>query len=597
MLVIKEKNFFLINIVFKAIIIVISVAPVITIIYILLGILFGISFGLKTVVMQYFFDRVTESLVGNVAPYRLVLVTFMLGGVTILTEILNVTYNYSFNICEAKVSGRLNKQIYEKVSKLEPVMFQDAGILDRINKSQKGSEGILGIFVVITMVFTFYLPYFVFMGMYLFKLDRILVVSLVLIFIPILFTQFMKVKLYSSLEDSIAPIRRECNYYKKCICSIEYFKETRILGAVNYFKDLFNEAMDILNQLSWRTETKSCFIELIMKVVTLIGYIGVLLILCRSLLIGKITVGAFAAVFNSIGIMITLMDEMICVQFGKFTREFGTAKNFLEFFKLPEHKGSNLKVSVNSGIEIKGVSFKYPSSSHNSLDNINLTIKPKETIAIVGENGAGKSTLVKVIIGLYKPTVGLVKYGNDDITKVSLQSLSNIISAVFQKFRQYKMNVWDNIIISDISNSSKDRVIEAVKKSELDFKKNTFPEGYNTMLSREFGGVDISGGQWQKIAIARGFYKHHDLIVLDEPTASIDPIEETKLYKKFAELSYDKIAIIVTHRLGAAKIADRIVVMNKGKIEEIGRHEELMTRNGKYAEMFLAQSKWYQRNE
>lgn len=139
----------------------------------------------------------------------------------------------------------------------------------------------------------------------------------------------------------------------------------------------------------------------------------------------------------------------------------------------------------------------------------------------------------------------------------------------------------------------KEKLQLAVEKSDLEINEEKFNKGFDTMLSREFDGIDLSGGQWQRIAIARGFYKDHNMIVLDEPTAAIDPVEETKIYNKFAEMSKGKTAIIVTHRLGSAKIADRIVVMDKGKIIEIGTHEELINSKGKYSEMYVFQSKWY----
>ncbi|WP_291580433.1 ATP-binding cassette domain-containing protein [Clostridium sp. UBA6640] len=230
-----------------------------------------------------------------------------------------------------------------------------------------------------------------------------------------------------------------------------------------------------------------------------------------------------------------------------------------------------------------------------------MQVKAGETIAIVGENGAGKTTLVKLMTGIYLPTEGGVKIGGIDTSKISPKFLYSGISGVFQKYQRYKITLKENITISSMKESEDEKLkadLEtAVSKSDLIIDEEKFPNGYETMLSREFDGVDLSGGQWQRISIARGFYRDHNMIVLDEPTAAIDPVEETKIYKKFAEMSEGKTSIIVTHRLGSAKIANRIIVMDDGKIAEIGNHEELMEKKGKYAQMYEAQSKWYDKEK
>jgi ATP-binding cassette subfamily B protein len=165
---------------------------------------------------------------------------------------------------------------------------------------------------------------------------------------------------------------------------------------------------------------------------------------------------------------------------------------------------------------------------------------------------------------------------------------------VFQKFQKYKMTLDDNVKISQIKKGKP--IDDNALETGIDINNaDIYPNGIDTMLSREFDGVDLSGGQWQRVALARGFYRDHKLIVLDEPTAAIDPLEETKIYKQFMDIAKDKTAVIITHRMGSAKLADRIVVMDNGRIDDIGTHEELMRRGGLYYEMFTAQSVWYDR--
>lgn len=227
-------------------------------------------------------------------------------------------------------------------------------------------------------------------------------------------------------------------------------------------------------------------------------------------------------------------------------------------------------------LEIKNTSFSYLGSEKLIIDNINLEIKPKETIAIVGENGAGKSTLMKLILGVYMPTTGDVLFNGYNIKELSQHSIFSKSSAVFQKFQKYKFSLRENISISDIDNVNDEKIKKNLEEVEVELERDYFSEGLDTILSREFGGIDLSGGQWQRVAIARGLHNFSNLIVLDEPTAAIDPIEEGKIFNKFKEITKDKTAIIVTHRMGTVKIADRVVVLDEGKISEIGAHEEFI---------------------
>jgi ATP-binding cassette subfamily B protein len=223
-----------------------------------------------------------------------------------------------------------------------------------------------------------------------------------------------------------------------------------------------------------------------------------------------------------------------------------------------------------------------------------MEIKDGETIAVVGENGSGKSTLVKLLIGLYEPSCGNVMYGDTDINEINTKSINVNTSGVFQNYIKYQMELFDNIIISDYRKNPSTEYLDSIcNMVGINPYTSKFPKTYNTMLSREFDGVDLSGGQWQRIAIARAYYRGHNLIILDEPTSAIDPIEEANIYNQFMNISRGKTSIIVTHRLGSVRLADKIVVLSNSQIAEIGTHEELMGINGIYHKMVKAQSHWY----
>lgn len=271
------------------------------------------------------------------------------------------------------------------------------------------------------------------------------------------------------------------------------------------------------------------------------------------------------------------------------------AENRLDFMDMPETDGETKVNDFREKIELENVSFTYPGAKEESLTDVNLTITKGETIAIVGHNGAGKSTLVRLITGIYQPTCGSVTIDGIPAKDAKPSSLYGLMSGVFQKFQKYQMTLRENVMISNLDTEREDgTLLETLRKADVDIESRSYPDGLETMLSREFDGVDLSGGQWQRVSIARGINRDSKVIVLDEPTAAIDPIEETKIYKKFKEISDERTTVLVTHRLGSARIADRIVVMENGRVAEIGTHDELINKKGTYYVLFMSQAQWYE---
>jgi len=554
----------------------------------------SISWGFLTVFQQRFFDTAAQFASDQAKIQAVVLALVWLGLIYIGSQVLNGVGNFIPNILLGVCDGKLTREIHEKIARISPESFEDTDRLDDINKANQGKfNAVLFVFIFLTII-TFYIPYFLFVGWYMFTLKPTLAWAILIVFLPTAMTQLVRSKVFARLEDKSAPVRRQVDYYESCLVSREYFKETRLLGCFEYFKNLFMDSVKLLNKFSFRSNVKTNLMEFLMNLLTVSGYIGILYMLFDALMKKEITVGAFAAVFNSIGMLYSIMDEVICRHIGNLAQNLGTVQNYIDFLNLPERGGTQTELPDEFDISLENVSFAYPKAEKKALNNINLTIRNGETIAIVGENGSGKSTLIRLITGLYQPIEGKVSYGNISTAEILLSSLARKISAVFQKFGRYQMTLAENISISDskkdVSTNELDRVVDMAGMSK---KSTCFTNGYDTMLSREFDGVDLSGGEWQRIAIARSFYRKHKLIILDEPTAAIDPLEETRIYNRFAELSKDKTAIIVTHRLGSVKLADRIVVLKDGEIAEIGTHSELMEKNGEYARMYMAQSKWY----
>lgn len=552
---------------------------------------YGIILGLTTVITQRFFDAATVYSNG----FRQKQVIFLLAVLVVIhifSQILNGATYVFLEALVQRIDGRLSMKHHEKMGRIAPEKFEDTQMLDFLNKAKQGKSNSIWFVLSIFLVFTYYLPYYAVMSVYLSSVRPVLSVSLLLVFLPTVFTQFLRAKLYAKLEDNTAPVRREVDYYEKCITSQEYLKETRNLGVFSVFYDLYRKKTERLNQLSFAVSVKSNAIEFLMKFISLLGYLGVLGILFLSLMRREISVGMFAAVFSSVGFMFSFMEELVNGHFGALVRNYGTVRNYLDFMEMPVPEKTGGEIAADTDIFLDHVSFTYPGADRRAVSDVSLHIRAGETVAVVGENGSGKSTLIRLITGLYTPEQGRVFYGNDG--KKKFKAAQKGISAVFQKYARYQMTLRENISISDTEAGYEDDFLEeCCEKAGVESGSEIFPSGYETLLSREFGGVDLSGGQWQRVAIARGFFRKHQLIVLDEPTAAIDPIEETRIYDRFAQMAKEKTAIIVTHRLGSVKLADRVFVMKDGRLVEEGTHEELMRLNGEYARLYRTQEKWY----
>ena len=321
-------------------------------------------------------------------------------------------------------------------------------------------------------------------------------------------------------------------------------------------------------------------------------YLLLALVALLVLVLGN--VGAFVAVYTSVGRMFSMMQWSVEGLRYVF-QDAGEARNFISFMEMPERDGDADSVPADGSIRLEHVSFRYPNGEQNAIEDLSLEIRDGETVAVVGENGSGKTTLVRLLLGLYLPTGGRVLRGGVDTKVTPIGNLRRGTSAVFQKFQKYPLTLRENITAGDIQRKVSDAELDAVgEQAGFDAKDDCYPQGYDTMLSREFNGVELSGGQWQRVAIGRGLFRQYRLVALDEPTAAIDPLEETRIYNRFAEISRGKTAIIVTHRLGSVRMADRIIVMKDGRLAEQGTHEELMAASGEYAGIYQSQRQWYE---
>lgn len=566
------------------------------ILFSILDVLHAGSYVLVMWATQNFFESIGNIVKGK-SVTTAVMMLLLLAGTKVFAEICNGVDNYPTEFLSPKVLAEMNKKLQNKVSEMNVEEMEKPNVLDCLNNAQKGIENAYFGILTVTQIFTFYIPYFLFMGIYLKNLSVKLISILLLVFIPSIFEKTVRFHVSRIVEEENANEYRKSEYYEAAICDRSKYKETRLLGAYDYFIKLYRDTQNRINMRKMKGEIKNAKVETIIKMITIMGYTGIIILLGMDLVNGNISISAFAAVFSGVEEMFGLAEEAFGGAFKVAFRYAVYIANYKRFLDFPVESVAEgvQKFNFKQGICLDDVHFMYPDAETEAIRGVSVYIPAGKTVAIVGENGSGKTTLAKLIMGLYRPNKGNVMVGGINTKENDISEIRKNFSVIFQNFQKYKMTLRENICISDpeIQNDSDEKLYAICQNVNLKIENKTFPHGLNTVLSREFGGVDVSGGEWQRIALARAVYRTRKMLILDEPTAAIDALEEKYLYEQFMEISKDKTSIIVTHRLGAAQIADMILVMHNGYLIEKGTHEELMKRNQRYAKMYHEQAKWY----
>ena len=395
--------------------------------------------------------------------------------------------------------------------------------------------------------------------------------------------------------------RRQMNYYSEVIVNKDLVKEIRMLGLGDTFTEKYKSVFDkyykglkklILQEMWWNLGA-----SLLTTAVNCILFI----MIAQGVFVKDYSVGDFSLYTGALNAISSGIATLITTTASIYE---GTLfiSNMIEFMNekktiVPSmNPPREVQKGVNHTIVFENVSFRYPGTERDVLKNINLTINPAETIVIVGLNGAGKTTLLKLLTRLYDPTEGRILFDGHDIKEYDTEKLYDVFGMIFQDYGKYASTVSENIAFGEVMKEiNEDEITDAAKKSNSHEYIMKLEKGYDTPLMRYFDktGIELSGGQWQKLAIARAFYSDSDFLILDEPTASIDALAEQEIFNQFDELRSDKTTIFVSHRLSSATTADKIVVLKEGEIVEIGNHAELMKLEGDYYNLFTIQAQRY----
>ncbi len=398
--------------------------------------------------------------------------------------------------------------------------------------------------------------------------------------------------------------RRQLNYYSDVMVNKDLVKEIRMLGLADTFigkyKAVFADYFKGLRRLMVQECGWNIAATLLSTVVNCVLFV-------------KIAQGVFGGVYE-VGNYALYTGALTSIAAGISTLITTTASiyegtlfinNMIAFMKeetkiVPTIDPPRQIVRGKHTVEFRNVSFHYPGAKRNVLENISFTIEPSDSIVLVGLNGAGKTTLIKLLMRLYDPTDGVILLDGHDIREYDVQQLYGIFGIVFQDYGKYAETVKENIAFGEVLKDLNQSEVEtAAAHSNANAFIEALPEQYDTPLMRCFEdeGTELSVGQWQKIAIARAFYSESDILILDEPTASLDPLAEQEIFNQFEALRTDKSSIFVSHRLSSATTASKIVVLKNGKVEEIGNHRELMEKRGEYYKLFSTQAKRYTSGE
>jgi ATP-binding cassette, subfamily B, bacterial len=402
-----------------------------------------------------------------------------------------------------------------------------------------------------------------------------------------------------SLAHEITPVRRELDYLRILGTSKENAKEVKLFGLGAHLHDRYALLTGGIIRKNISLTRHRLVWGSVFAVFGSIGYYGSYVFLVWQALQGRITIGTLILLTGAIAGASTQLQGVFSL-FSHIADQALHLTDLVDFLKVQPNIRSrpnalSIPQPIRTGFEFRNVSFHYPGTSRLILKNLNFRLEPGEHVALVGENGQGKTTLVKLLARLYDPTGGAIYLDGKDLREYSVEELHKEIGVIFQDFVRYDMPARMNIGVGRIEHVDNDEALwTAAEKSRADRLLTRFAGGLDQMLGRRFeGGVDLSGGEWQKFALARAYLRDAQVLILDEPTAALDAVAESEVFARFDDLSRDKMALLISHRFSTVRKSDRIVVLEDGQIYEEGTHDQLVANGGRYASLFELQAASY----
>jgi len=554
-------------------------------------------------VKKLMIDEIVDLVINQVEPWNgvMALVPFLLL-IIFLLALSNVVMQARL-LAQKNLRSRLrlhiHKLIIEKALILDLGHFENADYYDKLQNARAEADFRVSDIVVQTFNLIQSIITFISFAVLLIRFNPLLILILIGATLPSFGMQQRYGQLTFRLLTGQAPERREMKYYERLLTVDRNAKEIKLFGLghtllqryIEWFWKLFREDMQLAQRRS--------VVSVLWGMLGLVGYFFAIAWIIFRAIAQTITFGD--AVLNLEAFERShYLGQTILNTLLKLYENNLFVTNVFEFLKLESQlpvpaDPLDLPISINHAIEFENLSFKYPGQEDWTLRNINLKLHPGEKLALVGLNGAGKTTLVKILAGLYPPTEGRVLVDGIDLHQYDLHQWHKKIGVIFQDFVHYQFTAAENIGFGQIEHiDDQERVVEAAQKGGAHEVLENLPNGYATRLGKWFeDGFQLSIGQWQKVALSRAFMREAELLILDEPTASLDAQHEFQIFEQFHELTDGKMAVLISHRFSTVRMADHIAVIEKGKITELGNHIELMANGGTYAQLFNLQAQGY----
>ncbi len=555
----------------------------------------GLLPGVTALLLAKLFDAANLLVQGKGRVEDLVRYGGLFVGTYVVVYLLQLLSSITINAgIYERCTSYYKMKISEKMASLPLIAFEDANILNLQSRAKDcaGREILSQIYMSSTVFITKGISVVMTISV-LASYNLWFVPISILSVLPFFIMRILRGREFYLLRKAQAKKARRAEYLWSLFHNKQAIKEMRVMGFGDYLSGKWTETRDEVNEDLWKQNIRDGKSMLFCDALKIAGYGCSILFALLLAMKGFISIGVFGACIAAFQSMQNAAKEFF-VDLGNLPEKISFAGDYFMFLDLPEEKNGEQQINgLQDGISLSNVSFAYPNSSHYALKNISLTIKNREKIVILGVNGSGKTTLSKLILNIYEPSRGEIRYNGILSSDIDKHSLYTYVSVVPQNFVSYHLLLRENVAISDIEHLQDDALIlqslESVGLQELAGRDGSL----DMQLGREFGGLELSGGQWQKMAIARGVFKESELIILDEPTSALDPLIETEILKQFIEIAENKTAVIISHRVGLCKLADRIILMKDGEIRKMGSHQELIKKDGEYKRLYMEQERWY----